>query len=165
MSEARQVVSQAEYARHRKVSRSYISRLAKAGVLVMRQGKVDVAASDAVLDDRPEKTSETATNTPVEAGPQTTSYAQAKLADMVFRAKLRRLEFEIRSGKYILTDEVKVKWYALTRIIKDKAMALPAKVAPQLAAMSDLAEIRDLLETEVIALLRSLQEEIRYQRR
>lgn len=47
------LVSQAEYARHRKVNRSYISRLAKAGVLVIRHGKVDVAASDAVLDDRP----------------------------------------------------------------------------------------------------------------
>ena len=47
------LVSQAEYARYRKVNRSYISRLAKAGVLVMRHGKVDVAASDAVLDDRP----------------------------------------------------------------------------------------------------------------
>lgn len=158
-------MSQAEYARHRRVSRSYISRLAKAGVLVMRQGKVDVAASDAVLDDRPEKISESVTSTPVEAGPQTTSYAQAKLADMVFRAKLRRLEFETRSGKYALTDEVKVKWYTLTRQIRDKALALPAKVAPQLAALSEVAEIRDLLDTEITALLRGLQEEIRYQRR
>ena len=36
-------MTQAEYARHRKVNRSYISRLAKSRVLVMRGKKVDVA--------------------------------------------------------------------------------------------------------------------------
>ena len=59
---------------------------------------------------------------------------------------------------------MKVKWYTITRQIKDKALALPAKLAPQLAALSDVAAIRDLLETEIIAFLRGLQEEIRYQR-
>jgi hypothetical protein len=34
-----------------------------------------------------------------------------------------------------------------------------------LAALSEVAEIRDLLDTEIAALLRGLQEEIRYQRR
>ena len=160
----RELLSQAEYARHRKTSRQYISRLAKAGVLVMRNGRVDVAASDAVLDDRPEKASEAVTSAPAEAGPQTTSYAQAKLADMVFRAKLRRLEFETRSGKFLLADDVKVKWFGLSRTIRDKALALPAKLAPQLAALSDVREVRDLLEAEVTAFLRGVQEEIRYQR-
>jgi hypothetical protein len=47
------VMTQAEYARHRGKSRQYISQLAKAGVLVMRGGKVDVRASDTVLDDKP----------------------------------------------------------------------------------------------------------------
>lgn len=164
MSDARQTMSQGEYARHRGVSRQYISRLAKAGILVMRQGKVDVAATDTVLDDRPEKTPE-ATPSPVETGPQPTSYAQAKLADMVFRAKLRRLEFDIRSAKLIAADEVKVKWYALARQIRDKLLAMPSKLAPQLAALGEAKEIRELLDVEIVALLRGLQEEIRYQRR
>jgi hypothetical protein len=51
MGETRRLVSQAEYARHRGKSRQTINRLAEAGVLVMRGGKVDGAASDAVLDD------------------------------------------------------------------------------------------------------------------
>ncbi len=165
MPVARKLVSQAEYARHRGTSRQYISRLAKAGVLVLQKGQVDVAASDAVLDDRPDRTSEAVTNSPAEAPPQTGSYAQAKLADMVFRAKLRRLEFETRSGKFYSSDEVKIKWYTLVRQIRDKLLALPAKVAPQLAALSEAAEIRDFLDAEIIAILKSLQEEIRYQRR
>ena len=51
MDKARGVMSQAEYARHRGTSRQYIGKLGKGGVLVMRNGKVDVAATDAVLDD------------------------------------------------------------------------------------------------------------------
>ena len=83
---------------------------------------------------------------------------------MVFRARLRKLEFETKSGKFLSADEVKVKWYTLTRQIRDKALAMPAKLAPQLAALSDVAEIRDLLDAEITAFLRGLQQEIRYQR-
>lgn len=46
---------------------------------------VDVAATGAVLDDKP------AERPAPEGQQQPTSYAQAKLADMVFRAKLRHL--------------------------------------------------------------------------
>ena len=82
------LVSQAEYARYRKVNRSYISRLTKAGVLVMRNSKVDADASDAVLDDRPVDLepaeaphvlpARTAVAEP--AAQQPTSYAQAAAA-------------------------------------------------------------------------------------
>jgi len=161
---ARQLVSQAEYARHRGVSRQYISRLAKAGVLVMRGGKVDVAASDAVLDDRPEKISEAATSGPVEAGAQTTTYAQAKLADMLFRARLRKLEYETKSGKLIPTDEVKAVWFKQARQIRDKLLAVPAKLAPQLAALGEVRAVRELLDTEIEGILKGLQDDIRYRR-
>lgn len=39
---------------------------------------------------------------------------------MVFRARLRKLEFETKSGKFLSADEVKVKWYTLVRQIRDK---------------------------------------------
>ena len=164
MAAGRELVSQAEYARHRGVSRQYISRLAKAGVLVMRGGKVDVAASDAVLDDRPEEISEAATSGPVEAGAQTTTYAQAKLADMLFRARLRKLEYETKSGKLIPTDEVKVVWFKQARQIRDKLLAMPAKLAPQLAAVSEVRAVRELLDAEIEGILRGLQDDIRYRR-
>ena len=46
-------MSQADYARHRNVNRSHINRLAKRGILVLRGKLIDVAACDAVLDDKP----------------------------------------------------------------------------------------------------------------
>jgi len=55
---------------------------------------VDAVASDAVLDDKPaEKTAPD--------GRPPSNWAQAKLAGRVFRAKLRRLEFQTWQGKLI----------------------------------------------------------------
>jgi hypothetical protein len=168
------LMSQADYARHRNVNRSHINRLAKRGILVMRGKLVDVAASDAVLDDKPVDQvlpePHSAAQTPRVASdlaggaPQPGNFAQARTAEMVFRARLRKLEFETKSGKFLPSDEVKVKWYTLARQIRDKLLALPAKLAPQLAALSEAREIRDLLDAEIVAILKSLQEEIRYQR-
>jgi len=165
------LMTQAEYARHRKVNRSYISRLAKRGILVMRGKLVDVAASDAVLDDKPvdlesQETPAGAARPPVDGvgTPPAGSFAQARTAEMIFRARLRKLEYETRTGKFLPADEVKVKWFGIARQIRDKLLGLPAKLAPQLAALGDLNQIRDLLDTEITATLRGLQEEIRYQR-
>jgi len=165
-------MTQAAYARHRRVDRSYISRLAKRGILVLRGKLVDVAASDAVLDDKPvdvdrQEPVRTATPRPAVdnlSGAQPTSFAQARTVEMVFRAKSRKLDFETKSGKLIPADEVKVKWFTLVRQIRDKLLAVPAKLAPQLAALSDVREVRELLDAEITALLRALQEDIRYGR-
>jgi len=171
VKQAAGLMTQAEYARHRNVNRSHISRLAKRGILVMRGKLVDVAASDAVLDDKPVDQVLPEAHAAARAASdnsgsvaQPGNFAQARTAEMVFRARLRKLEFETKSGKFLSADEVKVKWYTLVRQIRDKLLALPAKLAPQLAALSEAAEIRDLLDIEIVAILKSLQEEIRYQR-
>ena len=166
------LVSQAEYARHRRVDRSYISRLAKRGILVLRGKLVDVAASDAVLDDRPVDVEPREPLPSPQPRPslesagaaQPANFAQAKTIEMVFKAKLKKLEFEVRSGKLIPSDEVKVKWFTVARQIRDKLLAMPAKLAPQLAAVSDVRAVRELLDAEITALLRALQEDIRYGR-
>ena len=79
----------------------------------MRGRLVDAVASYAVLDDKPSE------NAPDGQQPPT-SFAQAKLADMVFRAKLRRLEFETRQGKLIEAVIVKDRWAAILVILKEQ---------------------------------------------
>lgn len=46
---SRRLVTQADYARHRKVSRQYVGRLAAKGILSTADGLVDVEESDATL--------------------------------------------------------------------------------------------------------------------
>ena len=157
-------MTQSEYARHRGKSRQYIHRLAKAGVLVMRGGKVDVAASDAVLDDRPEPVSERVAAAPVEVTSGATTYAQAKTADMVFRAKLRKLEYDVRMGKLVEAELVKQRWSSIYRVIVDRILAWPNRLAPELAALTDERQVRDVITREARALINELRADVQYAR-
>ena len=106
------LLDQFQYAKHRGKSKQYINKLVKAGVLVMRGGKIDVRASDQVLDDKPLPEIEeplsaraiSSARTPEESlggAPQRTTYAEARTIRTVFQAKLARLEFETKQGKLI----------------------------------------------------------------
>jgi len=158
------LMSQAEYARHRGKSRQYISRLAKAGVLVMRGGKVDVAASDAVLDDRPEPVSERVAAAPADSTPTGTTFAQAKTADMVFKAKLRKMEYDVRIGKLVEAELVKQRWSAIYRLIVDRILAWPNRLAPEVAALTDERQVREVILREARALVNELRADVQYAR-
>lgn len=157
MSESPILMTQAEYARHRNKSPQYIGKLYKAGILVMRGRLVDVVASDAVLDDKPSE------KTAMESQPPA-SYAQARLADMVFRAKLRRLEFETRQGRLVEAAVVKERWAAILVVIKERILAVPDKLAPEVTALTDERQVRDALKREMHALLKAVHSDIQYAR-
>jgi hypothetical protein len=158
------LVTQAEYARHRGKSRQYISRLAKAGVLVMRGGKVDVAASDAVLDDRPEPVSERVAAAPVETAPTGTTFAQARTADMVFKARLRKMEYDQRMGKLMETDLFRQRVEAILVAIKETVMAWPNRVAPEIAPLTDERQVWEVLMREVRVLLNDTRSAVQHAR-
>jgi hypothetical protein len=146
-------MSQAEYSRHRGLNRSSVSRLVSRGVLVMHGTRVDVAASDAVLDDRPAvdtvQTSQPAmeqTSRPSEGGP---SYAQARVVDMTFRAKLRRLEFEKAQGKLVDADANRKQNSDVARTIRDGMLAIPGRLAPICAAETDQKKVESLMLQEI----------------
>ena len=165
------LITQAAYARHRKVSRSYVSRLAGRGILVMRGKLVDVAASDAVLDDKPvdfDVPEATAAGTkPVvdgAAGPPATSFAQARTADMVFRAKLRKLEHDVRVGKLVEADLVKQRWAVIYVAIKERILSWPNRIAPEVTPLTDERQVRDVMMREARALIGDLKTDVQYAR-
>src|ERR1017187_6031136 len=88
------LLSQAEYSRHRGCNRSYVTRLKGRGILVMRDGLIDVAACDAALDDTPiDIEPERVPPAPpdrlslrADSQSQGPTFAQAKTAEMVYRA-------------------------------------------------------------------------------
>jgi hypothetical protein len=164
-------MTKTEYARHRGVSQPYISKLAKNGILVMRGNKIDVAATDTVLDDkpvadpdsppagpqasfaRPIRTSEDLGPTPPgqQAG---ASFGQAKTIEMVFRAKLRRLEFETKQGKLIDAEAYRRAAADAFRMFRDGLLGIPDRLAMTIAAESDLkTEITRELEAASNAVL------------
>ena len=155
------LMTQSEYARHRGKSRQYISRLAKAGVLVMRGGKIDVAATDTVLDDKPvdDIDAPPQTQQPVGTAPPTrpadgmgqggATFGQAKTIEMVFRAKLRRLEFETKQGKLIEAEVYRKTAANAFRAFRDGMLGIPDRVSTVVAAESDPKKVHLALKTEI----------------
>ena len=158
-------MTQAEYARHRRKSRQYISQLAKAGVLVMRGGKIDVHATDTVLDDKPVdevRESPATLSGPSRPAPDSlpqaggASFGQARTIEMVFRAKLRRLEFETKQARLIEAEAVRKTVAEAVRTIRDGILGLPDRLATVLAAESDSKKVHVILKAELTRELEGL---------
>ncbi len=158
------LMTMAEYSRHRKVNRSHITRLAQRGILVMRGKLVDVAASDAVLDDRPVDVEPPQPAPPPQFRPAADSlggqsganFAQARTVEMVFRAKLRKLEYEARQAKLIEAEVVRKSMADAGRTVRDGILGLPDRLATVLAAESDAKKIHVTLTTELSRELEAL---------
>jgi hypothetical protein len=160
-------MTKTEYAKHRGVSKPYITKLAKNGVLVLRGGKVDVRASDTVLDDKPvdDVDPPPAQASPVGPPPRPAaeslgqagaSFGQARTIEMVFRAKLRRLEFETKQGRLIEAEAVRKTIAEAVRSLRSGILGLPDRLATVLAAESDSKKVHVTLKTELSRELEAL---------
>jgi hypothetical protein len=154
------LMTKSEYAKHRGVSKPYITKLAKNGVLVLRGGKVDVAATDTVLDDKPvddidapppmQKPLGAAPTRPADGtGQGGATFGQARTIEMVFRAKLRRLEFETKQGKLIEAEVYRKTAANAFRAFRDGMLGIPDRVSTVVAAESDPKKVHLALKTEI----------------
>lgn len=86
----------------------------------------------------------------VNSGP---SFAQSRAIKEAYNARLAKLAYEEKSGALVRTDNVKVAWFNTLRVLRDRALNLPDRLAPLLAAEDDPKKIRDLLEEELRTIL------------
>ena len=166
------LMTKSEYAKHRGVSKPYITKLAKNGILVLRGDKVDVRASDTVLDDKPVDDVDPPPAQASSVGPAPrpmaeplgqagASFGQARTIEMVFRAKLRRLEFETKQGRLIEAEAVRKTIADAVRSLRDGILGLPDRLATVLAAESDSKKVHVTLKTELSRELEALAIAIR----
>lgn len=167
---AKSMMSQADYARHRPVSRFCVSNWKAKGLLVLIGGKVDVVATDAVLDARPETyhgrkasaKSSAAPGKPAEpdaADWQTWSLAEATRRKEVLLVRKRELEFQIACGKLVDADAVESCMRSDYAITAQRLLQLPSTLSPRLAAMRTAGEVEAFLRKEMEKALNQLSQE------
>lgn len=88
------------------------------------------------------------------------TYMQAKTAREVYEAKNAQLEYEERAGKLIRVDAIRSAWAAKLSTTRDALLQIPARLAPVLAAESDLVRVTELLEAELRQALAELSAEV-----
>jgi hypothetical protein len=166
------------YAQHRGVSHTAVAKAIKAGrISVEPDGTIDPAKADAqwarntlpsqslnIGAKKPAAKVETPpVSTPVSTAPVSTpvstppletraaapDYQTSRAIREAYAARLAKLEFEERTGKLLNADEVKVKYFNLARLLRDRIQQIPRKVAPQIVAavvaQPDQRVVEDLL--------------------
>ena len=164
------LLTQAEYSRHRSVSRKTVTQWKREGILVMKGNLVDRAASDQALqnsgrgsvtqsskgNNQGNNSKQETGNNPASMKPVPTvavnsvrdtlrengqptgsgnmTFMQAKTADMVMRAQLRKIELEERKKSVINRARTLDLVEELSRQDRDSLQNWPARVSARMAA-------------------------------
>ena len=83
-------------------------------------------------------------------------YQTARALHETYRARTARLEFERLSGMLVPADDVRSQAFTAARRVRDSILALPDRLAPVLAAITDPAEIHRALAAELRQALEEL---------
>ena len=166
------LVSQAEYARQRGVSRQYVGQMVAKGVIGLTNRKVDTERADAALaalrePARPERRPNPGTPVqvpsappspalPTYAGDLPTLLLKSRIKSEVERAKLLEIKARVEAGKYIAVDDVKAAAYNRARVVRDALLNIPERLAAMLAAEADERRVHQILAAEIRAALEEL---------
>ncbi len=82
--------------------------------------------------------------------------ANANTLQAVYRARLLRLDFELKEGRLVDRESVDAEAFRLYRLVRENLLKIPTRISSQLAAITDSREIRALIETEIVTALASL---------
>ena len=171
-STSTQKLTESAFARQRGVSRQAIHDLVKRGILEKdANGLIDVEKAEKALQNSVHPSSKTAATLQQKQTPKTddsnsegveiTSYHVAKTlreSEEAKMARIKRMQLEESLG---LVADMEREAYTEARIVRDTLLgALPAKLAPVLAPITDVFELEQKLREGLRAALHEIVREI-----
>lgn len=166
------MLSQAEYARQRGVSRQRVHQLVQAGRIVLKNKKIDPEQADrALAASDPARALAYELAGDVDGGPELpTGGAGGKTPDeyrvvstelRMYQRDMARMDRDERAGTLLLATEVEAERYETARAVRDAVLGLSADVAEIVAGMTDPAEVRAYLDRWARNTLEGLRERVR----
>lgn len=137
-----------EYAAHRGIAVANIYQMKAKKRLRMKNGRVDVAATDKILD---EEENDSVLPGPAEDGhPQVGIYSKrdAETRKVNFQAQLCEMEVLERQGKLIDAEVARNAMFDQWRTERDALMNWPSRIAPVIAAKFKIDQNVFLIEME-----------------
>lgn len=77
-------------------------------------------------------------------------YQDVKVEHEFYKAKIQELEFKKKAGELVDASEVRKRAFNLGRVLRDSLITIPDRISAELAATSDVHEIRTILINELI---------------
>lgn len=161
------------YAQHRGCSKSAVMKAVKEGRITRTpDGKIDPATADAewITNSDPSQVTaqnngrtyttnaepsrkeikEAAIESSMGDGP---TYIQSRAIRELYVARLRKLEYEEKAGRVVSLDKVSVRWFNLSRQLRDQLISIPNRIDALLAAETDRFTINHMLTAEISRVL------------
>lgn len=167
------------YARHRGVSHVAVLKAIKAGRIAKEaDGTIDPVKADAAWGGNTSpaqqrkpgakpKPAPTHGKRPIDSSPVSAvvnngpSYAQSRAVKEAYLARLAKLDYEEKSSALVRADSVKVAWFNALRVLRDRVLNLPDRLAPLLASETDPKRVRELLDNELQQILHDASEAVK----
>ena len=169
-------MKQAEYARRRGVSRQAVAKAIKQGrITVLPDGGLDPEIADrewaanrgAKMPAAPAPAAHVNRRQLPEPFDPTEflTFDEARALREQYAAERERLKLEQEAGLLIEAAEVKAAWFAALRTVRERLLNVPDRLAQQLAAEGDAAQVHAALLQEIRFVLENLSDEIAHVRR
>jgi phage terminase Nu1 subunit (DNA packaging protein) len=150
-------ISLREFARRQSVSHTAVADWIKSGMPTV-EGRIDAAAASQWLRVYRARETKPAADEPAEPATQElVTQAQAELRRTLALAKLRESELAEREGKLVDVNAVAREWATVCQSIRDTLLALPERIATELAVDAEQRRrARDVAKQVVRQALTSL---------
>ena len=161
---APRLMAKKEYAGHRKVTPAMVSHWTKAGRIVIVDGRVDVAASDAMLAASLDPArggkggkSKHEPTAPEDLGfGESSSYTRVRTVTEQYRAKQAEINYRKAVGELVERARMETALANIIGTIRRGMQKLPDVLAARLAAEPDPRKARAMLVTEIEQMLADL---------
>lgn len=87
-----------------------------------------------------------------------TGFSEARTWNEKYKAALKKLEFEQKSGKLISVDEVEKRGFDAGRMIKEQCLSIADRCSPLVAAEADQFKCKQILVKEISRILEGLSD-------
>jgi len=141
------LLTQAEYARRRGISRQAVSKAVKKGRIPTVKGKIDPSVADRELEANADPQQSVKPSS--ETLPAAPNYSNSRAIREAYLANLARLDYQKRTAALVSAEEVKVAAFNAARKVRDLLLALPDRLAPVLAGLDDPLECHRVMSEEI----------------
>ena len=145
----------ADYARYRGISRQAVYKAIAEGRIQLVEGRINRLEADREWADSTAPPVPPSGGGPVQPGTPAT-YNQVRTLQQFYRAQLAKLDYEERAARLVDAEKVKQAAFEQGRRTKEKILAVPARVAPALAAAKTRAECARIVADELRRVLEEL---------
>lgn len=91
-------------------------------------------------------------------GKETKTLTDGRIKLVYEQARLAKQKADVEEGKYILKDEVVSDVYIAVRILRDQILAIPERLAGELASNTNVAEVKEIMYRELGIALEALSD-------